>query len=211
VRAIVWTDYLCPWCYLGHDRTRLMRDLGVDVTPRPFELHPEIPIDGRAIRPDGRLSRLFDRIEAECDELGLPFLRPQRVPNSRRALETAELVRLHAPECFPTLDESLFRAHWVEGLDLGDPDVLDRLVIEAGAPLDDVHRRRERGEGDRAVESSMTEAREHGITSTPTWLVGDGLLIPGAQPRDTIERWVVRLMARADPSEASTGAGRIGP
>ena len=30
-------------------------------------------------------------------------------------------------------------------------------------------------------------------------------------PRDTIERWVVRLMARADPSEASTGAGRIGP
>lgn len=211
MHAVVWSDYLCPWCYLGHDRTRLMRDLGVEVTPRPFELHPEIPAGGHRVRPGGRLSAVFDQISAECDTLGLPFRAPEWVPNSRRALETAELVRLHAPEAFPDLDESLFLAHWVEGRDLGDESVLDQLVEDAGAPVGVIVGHRSSGEGSRLVDTSMVEAREQGVTATPTWLIGDGLLIPGAQPRETIERWVTKLAARDEPSTAGDRTGRLRP
>ena len=47
VEAVVWSDYLCPWCYVGRDRTAAIEDLGVQVTPLPYELHPEIPPEGR--------------------------------------------------------------------------------------------------------------------------------------------------------------------
>src|SRR4051794_35519593 len=55
MEATAWSDYLCPWAYLGRDRTRLMRDLGVTVTVQAYELHPEIPAEGVAVRPGGRL------------------------------------------------------------------------------------------------------------------------------------------------------------
>src|SRR4051794_1025524 len=39
MQAVMWFDYVCPWAYLGRDRTAVMRSLGVDVVVRPFELH----------------------------------------------------------------------------------------------------------------------------------------------------------------------------
>jgi predicted DsbA family dithiol-disulfide isomerase len=196
VTATVWSDYICPWCYLGHDRTSLMRELGVEVTSRPFELHPETPATGYRVRPGGRLSQVFDRVAAECDELGLPFRAPTVVPNSRRALATAEAVRVGWPEAFAALDQTLFTAHWVDGRDLGDPETLDSLVDAAGAPTAAVGALVESGEAGALVDASMAEARDHGIVSTPSWLLDEGLVIPGAQPRATVERWVTRVKER---------------
>lgn len=196
MKAICWTDYICPWCWLGRDRTQLMRSMGVEVEVRPFELHPELPPEGRARRPGGRLDQVFDVIEAECRELGLPFERPARTPSSRRALETAEVVRIHFPAHFPTLDDSLYRAHWVDGLDIGDRAVIDRLVAASGASPTEVFELVADGIGYDGVEASMADARDHGVVATPSWWVNDALLIPGAQPREAIERWIGRLLAR---------------
>ena len=82
----VWSDYICPWCYLGRDRTEFLRSLDVEVTQLPFELHPELPPSGRVVRPQGRLSQVYSAIERECVDVGLPFRAPTHVPNSRRAL-----------------------------------------------------------------------------------------------------------------------------
>src|SRR3954462_6530778 len=128
MHATVWSDYICSWAYLGRDRTDLLRSLGVTVTAQPYELHPDLPPGGRSVRPDGRVASVHQQIAAMCAEVGLPFRMPEHVPNSRRALETAEVVRQHEPGAFQTLDAALFAAHFVEGHDIGDPDVLDRLV-----------------------------------------------------------------------------------
>lgn len=196
MRAVMWSDYICPWCYLGRDRTALMRRLGVEVVQRPFELHPEIPPGGRENRVGGRLDRVFEAIAAECAELGIPWNRPARTPNSRRALETAEVIRIHFPESFDQFDASLFNAHWVEGLDIGDPLVLDELVVTSGAELEQVHELVADGLGTRVLEASMADARAVGVTATPAWWVNESLLIPGAQPREAIERWLTRLLER---------------
>ncbi len=173
-----------------------MQSLGVEVTIRPFELHPELPPEGREHRPGGRLDRVFDVIEAECRDLGLDFTRPTRTPNSRRALETASVVQVHFPEHFEALDESLYRAHWVDGLDIGDRAVIDRLVAAAGASATEVFEFVADGIGYDIVKASMDDARDHGVVSTPSWWVDDALLIPGAQPRDTITRWITKLQSR---------------
>jgi predicted DsbA family dithiol-disulfide isomerase len=196
MRAVLWSDYLCPWCYIGRDRTALLAELGVDVTVLPYELHPEIPPDGRRIRPGGRLAPVFERVEAMCAEVGLAFRRPDRMPNTRRALQTAEVVRRRWSESFSALHDALFDAHWLRGDPIDDPVLLDRLVGQAGAPADQVRASVEDGTAELALEEAMVQAHEHGVTSTPAWWVDDRLLIPGAQPRETIRRWVTRLQER---------------
>jgi predicted DsbA family dithiol-disulfide isomerase len=106
VEAVVWSDYLCPWCYLGMERPALLARLGLDVTVRPFELHPEIPPGGMELGPE-RAERWWGRFRAEAAAEGLPFRPPQRVPSTRRALEVAEAVRLDMPGAFEALHRRL--------------------------------------------------------------------------------------------------------
>src|SRR4051794_20692702 len=196
MEALLWRDYLCPWCWLGRSRNQVFVDLGVDITHLPYDLHPEIPPEGRSIRPGGRLDAVFDHIAAECARDGVDFTRPTRTPNTFRALETAEIVRRVAPASFPGLDDALFRGHWVDGLDIGDATVIDHLVTVSGAPLDLVAEQRAEGAGSVAVDESMALAREHGVAATPAWLVDGAFVIPGVQPAETIERWLTRLRSR---------------
>lgn len=208
VEAICWSDYLCPWCYLGQHRDALFDELGVRVIHRPYELHPEIGPQGRRVRSDGRLGPTFDRIEAECDQVGMAFTRPARMPNTCRALGTAELVRTRHPEAFATLHRSLFAAQFVTGDPIDDADVLDGLVADAGAPASEISAAVDAGTGDLLIAASMAEARAAGVTSTPSWALDSGLVLPGALDPDTLRRWVTKALSRqtlpSDGPEASS-------
>jgi predicted DsbA family dithiol-disulfide isomerase len=192
--AVVWSDYLCPWAYLGRDRTALLRSLGVDVTPLPYDLHPELPPSGRRVSPTGRLAAVFERIAVECAEVGLPFSPPSHIPNTRRALEAAEVVRREAPDAFATLDDALFAAVFVAGIDIGAADALDEVVASAGVDATEVRRQVDAGLGRPAVDTSTAEAQAQGVAGTPAWLIDGRLLVPGVQPRETMERWVRKML-----------------
>jgi predicted DsbA family dithiol-disulfide isomerase len=139
---------------------------------------------------------MYARIEAEASAAGLPFRRPARIPNTRRALLTAEWVRRHHPVAFEDLDRSLFTAHFVDNRPLDDPDVLDELVVAAG--VDAVAARQAVADGvvDDVLQTSMRAAEEANVTGTPAWLLDGRLLIPGVQPRELFEIWVTRLRER---------------
>jgi predicted DsbA family dithiol-disulfide isomerase len=198
--AVCWSDYLCPWCYVGQHRDGLLASLGVAVSHRPYELHPEIPTEGRAVRPDGRLRTTFDRIEAACDEIGMAFRRPTRMPNTRLALESAEWVRIHHAEAFTAMHRGLFAAQFVTGDRLDDPDVVHQVIQAAGAPAAEVSAAVEAGRAAPLLARSMAEARALGVTSTPTWSLG-GMLIPGALDPATMERWITKVVARHDRAD----------
>ncbi len=195
MEARCWSDYLCPWCYVGQARDAVFERHGVTVLHLPFELHPEIPAEGRRVRPDGRLAPTFDRIEEECAAVGLAFRRPTRMPNTRLALASAEWVRTQRPEAFAAVHAGLFAAHFATGDPLDDPEVLDAIIATAGADPDEVRAAVVGGSADALVDRSMDEARALGVTSTPTWVVG-ALMVPGALDEATVDRWVGRLAAR---------------
>jgi predicted DsbA family dithiol-disulfide isomerase len=197
MQALLWRDFLCPWCYLGRDRTSVMEDLGVEVTALPYDLHPEVPVEGRAIRPGGRLDRVLDHIAVECAQVGMPMRKPLRTPNTRRALELAEIVRARTPDAFRAFDDGCYRTHWVDGGDLGDRRTLLDLVEASGGDAAEADRLLDEGVGRAAVDTAMAQARELGVTATPAWWVDGRLLIPGAQPRQTVQRWVSKLAARS--------------
>jgi len=141
---------------------------------------------------------MYARIEAECEKAGLPFRRPARVPNTRRALETAEWVRRHDPASFDALDRSLFEAHFVENRPLDDPEVLDDLLGAAGADAAAARQAVDDGAMHEALRQSMEAAMDANVTGTPAWLLDGRLLIPGAQSRDLYEIWVARLRERSE-------------
>lgn len=194
--ATCWSDYLCPWCYVGQHRDTLITSLGVAITHLPYELHPDIPAGGRAVRPDGRLRATFARIGAECEALGMDFRPPTRTPNTRRALESAEWVRVHHQEAFAAVHKGLFAAHFVTGDPIDDPEVIDGVIHSAGAPAHVVRRAVDAGRASAAIDTSMARARAAGVASTPTWVVGETLVIPGALDPETMERWVAKMVAR---------------
>ena len=136
----------------------------------------------------GEASAMYDRIEAECEQVGLLFNRPARVPNTRRALQTAEWVRRHHAEAFDTLERSLFHAHFVDNRPLDDRDVLDEVVTAVGTDAQAARQAVEAGAMDAAIDAN--------VTGTPAWLLDGRLLVPGAQPRDLFEIWVTRLRER---------------
>ncbi|MBV9285415.1 MAG: DsbA family protein [Acidimicrobiia bacterium] len=181
----------------------MLRELGVTVTSLPYELHPEIPVGGISLEERwgaryGEASAMYARIEAECEQAGLPFRRPARVPNTRRALHTAEWVRRNQPEAFDTLDRSLFETHFVDNRPLDDPDVLDELVAAAGADAFAAREAVESGAMQPALIESMEAAMDAQVTGTPAWQLDGRLLIPGVQARGLFEFWVRRLRERPE-------------
>ncbi len=185
---------------MGLDRSALLRNLGLRVVTLPLEIHPEIPVGGLSLaeRWGARYAEaqaMYERIEAECERAGLPFRRPARVPNTRRALETAEWVRRHAPEAFAAVEKALFEAHFVDNAPLDDPSVVDAAVASAGADAAAARQAVETGEVADAMAAAKATAGHLGITATPTWVVGGRILVPGALPRDVFRSTVDRLAA----------------
>lgn len=193
--AVVWSDYLCPWCYLGTDRTARLERLGVRVTPLPYELHPELPPEGR---PAGaRLRATYERIGALCREAGLPFRVPDRIPNTRRAHETVAWAAEAAPGAVRALHDRLFAAFFAEGRDIGDPDVLDGVVADVGLDARSCRAAVDAGRFADVVVASREQAIDAGAAGAPAWLLDGRVLLPGVQAPEAYDRMVERLRARS--------------
>jgi len=197
VQVTVWSDYLCPWCYLALDREQQLEELGFDVVVRPWELHPEIPIGGRELREGGRTAAVFDMVGRECAEVGLPFVRPARSPNTREVLGIAEHVRVAQPDVFPALHRALFAAHFAEGRDIGDAATVDDIVAACGGDVGSVRAAVADGRSQELLRASMAEGFEHEVVGTPAFLLPSGFVIPGVQSRETMARIAERTLQRS--------------
>jgi predicted DsbA family dithiol-disulfide isomerase len=183
----VWSDPICPWCFIGKRRlAKAAEGLDVRVLWRPFQLNPHMPREGmpRAAYRAAKFGSLERSRELEAhvaaagreDGLLFAFDRIERTPNTfdahrllRRALRsgTQDVVA-----------EAFFRAYFLEGRDLGDPAVLAEL---GGGPLDGDEEAEE-------VRREEAEGRALGIQGVPFFVVDRALGLSGAQPAAILRR-----------------------
>ena len=184
----VWSDFLCPWCYVASRRVEwLAADERVTLRRLPYELHPSIPPEGRStVRGYGRGDReraeraLAGFVTLSAAE-GLGWRMPERVPNTRLALAVDEWLRRHASEVHVPFHAAVFDELWAAGGEIGAEAALAgaRTAIAEGW-----------------LEASHLAATERGVTGTPAFAFG-ALVVPGLQDQAFFERIVDRLAARA--------------
>jgi len=151
VQVEIWSDVVCPWCYIGKRRFEeaLRRFDGrddVEVTWRSFELDPDAPAVGVDVLEHladkygvskGEAQAMQHRVTQAAAGEGLEYHldRTQR-GNSFDAHRLLHLAKEHGRQ--PELEERLFRAYFTDGEAIGAADVLRRLAVEAGLPEVDV-------------------------------------------------------------------------
>ena len=169
MKIISWSDYACPFAYIGFKRLLKARPLSTDVEWRAYELHPEI-LPGGFERPRGKHGFL----KALAEEDGLTLRASDRVWSSRPALLAAEVARSLGKH--EALHARLFSAAWEEGLDLGRPDVLETLISDVG--LDPVAVSIDMAKQCYldAIVNALEEAMMLGITGTPSYYVSGSVL-----------------------------------
>jgi len=122
IRIEIWSDYVCPFCYLEEPViNRIREELQVTIDWRAFELRPE---PAPLLDPDGEyLHAIWNRAVYPLARMrGMRLRLPPAQSRSRRAFEVAEFARAH--QRFPEVHDALFRAYFQEGLDLSSLTVL---------------------------------------------------------------------------------------
>lgn len=189
----VYADLICPWCYIGkHRLDRAMAErpaFAFDRRWRPFELNPDMPPQGMdrlaylAAKFGGqeRARQVHAVIEDTARRDGIPIAldSARRTPST---LDAHRLVRLaESLGRAEAVVDLLFRAYFVEGLDLGDRDLLAERAGLAG--LDPVETRRFLAAEDEtaAVRAAESAARQLGIQAVPCYVFDRRYALAGAQ------------------------------
>ena len=193
MRIDIYSDTVCPWCFLGKRRF----DLAVATRPqyeprvfwRPFELNPDVPVEGvdretfmAAKMPDqARLAEAHAELERQGVGSGIRFRFDliNRVPNSRRS----HLLIAHAARygLQSAVKDRIMRAYFEEGCDIGDPDELLRLGAEAGLGIAEARNAIILRAGQDGVVAAERHAAVLGITGVPTYIFDGQYTIAGAQ------------------------------
>ncbi len=214
----IWSDVVCPWCYVG--KRNLEAALAefahadrVTVEWRSFELDPTTP-ERVDLSMDEVLERKYGMSPDEASaanrqmtelaaKVGLEYhLDRVRIGNTfdaHRLIHLAGSVGLAG-----AMKERLLAAYFTEGRSISDTASLAGLAAEVGL---DPARATEVLQGNEfAAEVRADEARatELGCTGVPFLVVDDRVAIPGAQPPDVI----LRLLGRVwDSSDEAASAG----
>jgi predicted DsbA family dithiol-disulfide isomerase len=194
VNVEIFSDVVCPWCYLGRARFRTAAeafDGDVVVTWRPFQLDPGASGGGltserMADRFGGpaKVAEMHERMRGLLAGDGLPY-EPERAisANTRDAHRVIALAGETGVQ--DAVVDRFFRAYHAEGRDLNDHGTLAELAAEAG--LDGVAETLAAGDGDAAVTEQVERARAIGVTGVPFYVFDDKWAVSGAQPVEFFE------------------------
>lgn len=209
----IWSDVVCPWCYIGEERFAAAL-AGFDhadevaVTFRSFELHPDERGDGVTLVPaafarmtgagESRARTMFARVTDVARGVGLGYdIEHAIAANTRDAHRLIHLAQDHGAQ--DAVVRALFAAHLCDGRDIQDHDELARVAVAAGLDEDEV---REALAGDRYDEDVRRDedlARAYGISGVPFFVLDGKYGISGAQEQAVFARALDQVWAETHP------------
>lgn len=188
----VYSDVVCPWCYIGAERLRqvlasLTDAPEIELSYKTYLLDPGVPAEGvdLAQRLEKKYglpaTEIFARPTEAAHELGLP-LDFKKVPRSYNSINAHTLLRHATPAHQVGLAQALFDAYFVQGLDISDPSALVPLAQGHGFSAEQATQLlRDHGER-QATLGAAEDTRKLGIRGVPTFVFNDKLAFSGAQP-----------------------------
>ncbi|MCH5218765.1 MAG: DsbA family oxidoreductase [Muribaculaceae bacterium] len=194
----IWSDYACPYCYIGERRLKdAVKELGVEEAIRfeyrAFELNPNAPIKPEAGTTAERLAAKYgisveqakkniENIDKLAKEIGINMkfegVKSTNTLDAHRLMKFAQTT--YEPAIYEALNEALFKAYFVEGKSLADRKLL--LNIAESVAMDPIQSK-DVLESDlytNDVRYDEQEAHMRGVSGVP-YMVFDGeFAVPGA-------------------------------
>jgi len=205
----IWSDVVCPWCYLGkrHFEQALERFPHrdeVEVIYRSFELDPTAPpgvtrptVDVLASKygmGPGQARDAQRQMEQRAAQDGLTFrMEGLRSGNTRDAHRLLQLAGARGRQA--ELAERLYRAYFTDQASVFDHSSLAGLAAEAGLDPDEARAVLAGDEYGPAVDADERTARSFGISGVPFFVVDRRYGISGAQPAPAITQVLERVWA----------------
>ncbi|MCW2807189.1 MAG: DsbA family oxidoreductase [Marmoricola sp.] len=227
MRIDIWSDVVCPWCYIG--KRRLETALGrtghgddIEVVYRSFQLDPAAPrvpeqtvAESLGAKYGGGPEagqQMVERVEAVAAEEGLLF----RLGEAKRVntIDAHRLLHLALAQGGPalqaTLKEELLAAYFLRAENVADHDLLRRTAEKAGLDTDRVEQALGSDEYADAVEADIREAAGLGATGVPFFVIDRKYGVSGAQPVEAFVQVLERAWSEAHPPLQHLGPQHVG-
>ena len=214
VRIDVISDVVCPWCFIGKRRLESALDLWrsrsadapeIEVAWHPFQLNPDLPPEGIerseyvARKFGARSHDIYQRVSGVGRTVGIDFAfeRIVRQPNTTAAHQLIALAQDEGKQ--DEIVEALFRAYFLEGVDLTQTGNLLALGERAGLPRENARAALADDARRQTVAAGDTQARALGVSGVPFFIFEQRLAVSGAQEPDVLLQALTQ--AAQEPAE----------
>jgi len=209
VTVEIWSDVVCPWCYIGKRRfetaaEQLRDDVQLEVVFRPYQLDPTAspgtasPVREAYAKKFGgpeRADQILAQVTSVAAAEGIEF-HMEKALRANTLLAHRLLWLAEATGHQYALKERLLQAYFADGLNVGDPEVLAECAADVGMPADRVRAFLDSDDGTAEVAAQLAFAAEAEISAVPTFVIDGKWAIPGAQDPDTFVKVIHRLLER---------------
>lgn len=195
LKVTVFSDYICPFCYIGDARlNRLRTRFELKVNWCFLEIHPETSPQGEPVSslnyPAESWKRMMATLCRMAEEENLSLREHDFTTNSHSALQLAEASKTVDPDVFYRLHARLFEAFFCAVSNIGDLDCLHSLALAAGMTDAQIASAWQDEAAGRRLQRYLKAAQKLRVQATPTFFIGQRRL-DGAVP-------VEQLMAAAE-------------
>lgn len=221
----VWSDVVCPWCWIGERRleaalARFEHRGDVEVVFHSFELDPRAPKDLDTKTTEhlakkyglgpAQLAAMLDRVRGLGRAEGLDLkLEETRTANTFDAHRLIHLAAAHGKQ--RAMVDRLFRAHFTECARVGDRGVLVQAAVAIGLDEAEANDTLASDRFAEAVRADEAKAQSLGISGVPFYLVDGAVGVSGAQSADVLLDVLGKVWARSPtPREARASRDVVG-
>lgn len=223
LRIDIWSDMVCPWCWIGkHRLATALKAHGLadaDIHWHPFLLDPEadatpVPLREAYAQKFGsaeRVEQILGQTQSTAQAEGLPMdfdqgqVRVTTLEAHRLMLLATELGVADA------VGEALFRAHFAEGRNLAERDVLLAAAVAGGLDRQAADDFLASDIGRDVLDAEMAQAQKLGIRAVPTFVFDGQLAVQGAQTPEVFAQVFEKLGVAGASAAEGDAAMACGP
>ena len=212
IRLDIFSDPVCPWCYIGKANLDRALEAHADhpfrIEWHPFQLNPDMPAEGvdkhdylAAKFGEDRLVQMHLRLKEASRAAGAEIDpdTPRRMPNT---LDAHRLIHWAGLEGRQTaVVSAVMRAYWREGRDIGNAGVLADIAAAAGMDRAVTARLLASDADADDIRARDADARAKGVSAVPTFLIAQQYVVSGAQPPDVWSRVIEELVEKAKAAD----------
>ena len=181
LKITVYSDYICPFCYVGHHRLQRLNDsYNLKINWCFLEIHPETSADGEPIEsldyPSEQWQKMLENLQRIAKEENIPLSKLSFITNSKDALLLSESAKQCGREIFYRLHEELFKAYFVDSKNIGNRNILREIAISCGIDNKLIDAAWQQEKYPRRLLENFNSARKHEVQSVPSFVFGDRVL-----------------------------------